>query len=155
MKFSHEEFEKIKTKSGITEENGVLVRQNRKGLVVDTRKNAEPEQPVSNVIPPKDRGKVKGKKKDRSSVKERPVVVLISLRKRLITDATESLPVGFKYHRDAIADELGLDDSDKNITWEYGQVRTSGPEGVLAVISIPGDETIIKEWEGEHELSVD
>ena len=151
MRISNEEFEKIKTKSGITEKDGVLVRQNREGFDMGSRKDSEPEQLVSDVVSTKDRGKVKGKKKDRSSSKERPVVVLISLRKRLITDATESLPVGFKYHRDAISDELGLDDSDKNITWEYGQVRTSGPEGVIASISIPGNETIIKEWEGEHE----
>lgn len=152
MRFSHEEFEKIKTKSGITEKNGELIRNDRKSDSLGRRKNPESERSVSNVVSAKDRRKAKDKKEDRKSVKERPTVVLISLRKRLITDATESLAVGFKYHRDAIADELGMDDSDKNINWEYAQHRTSGPEGVVAVISVPGDETRIKEY---NELPVD
>lgn len=152
MRFSHEEFEKIKTKSGITEKNGELIRNDRKSDSLGRRENSESERSVSNVVSAKDRRKAKDKKEDRKSVKERPTVVLISLRKRLITDATESLAVGFKYHRDAIADELGMDDSDKNIKWEYAQHRTSGPEGVVAVISVPGDETRIKEY---NELPVD
>lgn len=155
MNITNEEFEKIKAKARITEQDGVLVRENRKYFNLDSRQDTKPEQSFGDVIPAKNRRKAENKEKNRSSSKEKPVVVLISLRRKLITDASESLPVGFKYHRDAIADELGMDDSDANIKWEYGQVKTSGPEGVIACISMPGNETTIKEWRENCELPVD
>ena len=37
--------------------------------------------------------------------------------------------------RDAVAATLGIDDGDKRITFEYGQTRTDGDEGVMVKIT--------------------
>ena len=40
----------------------------------------------------------------------------------------DNLIAGFKHLRDVIARDLGLDDADPRLVWEYGQVHTAGPE---------------------------
>jgi len=60
-------------------------------------------------------------------------VALVSLRRRLVTDATDNLPTGFKGLRDAVAASLGVDDADSRVAWEYRQVQTSGREGTVVV----------------------
>ena len=73
-------------------------------------------------------------------------VTLIACRRRLL-DAHDSLPFSFKPLVDAIAATLGLDDGSPQLHWEYGQVRTSGEEGVIVKIEtqfpgpIPGRAT--------------
>ena len=39
--------------------------------------------------------------------------------------------------RDAIAAELGMDDADPRIRWQYGQTETRGAEGVLVMVEAP------------------
>jgi hypothetical protein len=36
--------------------------------------------------------------------------------------------------RDAIAAEMGADDADRRIRWQYGQTETRGAEGVLVIV---------------------
>jgi len=73
-------------------------------------------------------------------------VTLIACRHRLL-DAHDAVEYADKPLVDAIAATLGLDDADPAITWEYGQVRTSGEEGVIVKIEtrfpgpIPGRAT--------------
>lgn len=77
--------------------------------------------------------------KDVSRREERPEgmafrVVLVSHRKRLL-DEHDNLRHGMKPLVDAITETLGFkSDADPRLTWEYAQVRTSGPEGVSVMI---------------------
>lgn len=59
-------------------------------------------------------------------------VTLISFRSRLLD--SDNLAGGFKPLRDAIARWLGLDDSDKIIEWECGQILTRGKQGTAVRI---------------------
>ena len=61
-------------------------------------------------------------------------VFLISYRRRLSPDPSDALPRGFKHLRDAVAESMGMDDNDAAIRWEYGQIQTSGAEGVAVKI---------------------
>ena len=47
---------------------------------------------------------------------------------------SDNLAGGYKPLRDAIAAWLGLDDSDRVISWEYGQFLTRGIEGTAVRI---------------------
>lgn len=58
-------------------------------------------------------------------------VSLVVLSRRLM-DSHDNLPFSLKPLADAIAESLGVDDS--KITWEYGQVKTSGQPGVVVKI---------------------
>lgn len=46
----------------------------------------------------------------------------------------DNLAGGFKPLRDAIAIELGIDDRDGRVRWEYGQIETRGPTGTIVKI---------------------
>ena len=59
-------------------------------------------------------------------------VTLISFRKRELDD--DNLIGGFKPLRDAIARWLGLDDNQRVIDWQYGQVETKGRAGTAVNI---------------------
>lgn len=60
-------------------------------------------------------------------------VTIISMRRKL-ADAHDNLRTGAKPLADCIASYLGLDDADPAITWEYGQLVTTGPEGTIVKI---------------------
>lgn len=60
-------------------------------------------------------------------------VRIVSFRSRLIDE--DNLIAGAKSLRDQIAFRLGADDADPRLCWEYAQVKTTGPEGTLVVIT--------------------
>ena len=47
-----------------------------------------------------------------------------------------NLAVAFKAHQDAIAAALGIDDGDQRIAWEYEQIETRGPSGVIVKLTL-------------------
>lgn len=55
-------------------------------------------------------------------------VALVAHRRRLLDD--DNNVASMKPLRDAVAETLGLDDGDRRVSWECGQVRTDGAEGV-------------------------
>lgn len=61
------------------------------------------------------------------------VVCIVSFRRKLLDD--DNLTGGAKSLRDTIAIALGVDDADPRLCWEYAQVKTTGPEGTLVVIT--------------------
>jgi hypothetical protein len=75
------------------------------------------------------------KPKARSGSKRSVVicVAIISCRHRLLD--SDNLTGGTKPLRDSIARSLGLDDADDRITWEYHQIKTTGPEQTMVRIS--------------------
>lgn len=60
------------------------------------------------------------------------VITLVALRHRLLDD--DNNVASFKPLRDSIAKEIGVDDGDKRLRWEYGQQHTTGTEGVMVRI---------------------
>ena len=62
----------------------------------------------------------------------RVVICLVGLRRVTMDD--DNFVGGCKWLRDAIAASLGVDDGDKRLHWEYGQVQTSGQQGVIVMI---------------------
>jgi hypothetical protein len=50
---------------------------------------------------------------------------------------SDNLQGSLKPLRDAIAAELGLDDGDKRIRWQYGQIESRGQPGVIVKIETP------------------
>lgn len=60
-------------------------------------------------------------------------VTLIAVVRRQI-DEHDNLRHGFKPLVDLIARELGLDDADPRIRWQYGQQITSGKQGTIVMI---------------------
>lgn len=61
-------------------------------------------------------------------------VTLVAFRSRQLD--SDNLIGGLKPLRDAIACYLGIDDADKFIDWEYGQVSTQGETGVTVKIEV-------------------
>lgn len=61
-------------------------------------------------------------------------ITLIALRHRLL-DAHDAVEYSFKPLTDAIATTVGLDDADARLHWEYAQIKTTGTEGTLVVIT--------------------
>lgn len=59
------------------------------------------------------------------------VVLIAALRRELDSDNLQS---SLKALRDAVAEWLGVDDRDKRVTWEYGQVLIKGTPGVIVRI---------------------
>lgn len=57
------------------------------------------------------------------------VVSLVAHRRRLLDP--DAVAYSMKPLTDAVAAWLGVDDADSRVTWEWGQVRTDGPEGVV------------------------
>lgn len=50
-------------------------------------------------------------------------------------DRGDNLAAGFKPLQDVVAKDLGIDDGDDRIEWEYGQHETRGPEQTLVLIT--------------------
>ena len=63
---------------------------------------------------------------------DRVVVSLVVFRRTPLDD--DNLTGGLKWLRDAIAKSLGIDDGDKRIQFEYGQIVTRGREGTAVKI---------------------
>jgi len=66
------------------------------------------------------------------------VVSLVSYRRKELD--SDNLVGGLKPLRDAIANSIGIDDGDKRIRFEYGQIVTTGHEGTM--VKIEAKETI-------------
>lgn len=64
----------------------------------------------------------------------RVVVSFVCFRVRPCDD--DNLQFGCKWLRDAIANSLRIDDGDKRFKWQYQQLKTDGPEGVVVTIQI-------------------
>lgn len=77
-------------------------------------------------------GREPGKKKGSGRVAVR--VFIVSFRRRLYD--SDSDVAAAKWLRDAISESLGIDDGHKAITFEYGQVRTIGDEGITVRIEV-------------------
>jgi hypothetical protein len=71
------------------------------------------------------------KRKSRLQVR----VTIVGYRRRIIDDDNFSSG-GNKALRDAIAEEVGIDDGDPRIKFEYGQIETRGTEGTSVMIEI-------------------
>jgi hypothetical protein len=68
----------------------------------------------------------------------RPETTAITMTAHLHRDMDDdNLANALKPLRDAIADWLGVDDGDRSLRWECGQVRTFSQEGVSVRISKP------------------
>ena len=65
----------------------------------------------------------------------RVVVGIVRCHKRKPYD-DDNMVAGAKSLRDSIASSIGCDDGDPRISWEYHQVKTSGPEGTIVTISL-------------------
>lgn len=61
------------------------------------------------------------------------VVSLVCFRSKLVD--FDNLVAGCKPLRDAVAATLGLDDADPRLEWEYHQIKTTGPNGVLVKVA--------------------
>jgi hypothetical protein len=62
------------------------------------------------------------------------VVTLITCRRRELDD--DGNVAALKPLRDAIASTIGLDDADKRIRFEYGQIESRSKEGVIVKIEL-------------------
>lgn len=60
------------------------------------------------------------------------VVTLIANRRRILDD--DNNVASFKPLRDAIAEAIGIDDGDRRIRFECGQIETRGRQGVIVKI---------------------
>ena len=65
----------------------------------------------------------------------RVVVSIVGLR-RIPLDDDNFIGSSCKYVRDAIAASLGLDDGDRRLKFQYGQLQTSGDEGLIVRIEL-------------------
>ena len=61
------------------------------------------------------------------------VVSIIACRARETDE--DNFIAGTKWLKDSIAATLGLDDGDRRIRWEYGQIETRGEQGVIVKIT--------------------
>jgi hypothetical protein len=59
---------------------------------------------------------------------------MVAYRKRLLDD--DNLVGSLKPIRDAVAKWLGVDDGDKRVRWECGQVETHGATGVSVKVEV-------------------
>jgi len=62
------------------------------------------------------------------------VVTMLSCRRRLLDD--DNLAAGFKPLRDAIAQTLGIDDSDPRVRWEPRQIESKREETIVRIAMI-------------------
>lgn len=90
-----------------------------------------PRQPEQIKVRPLDQG-VQKRQTRKGSVAI--IVTLITCRRRECDD--DGNVAALKPLRDAIAEGLGLDDGDKRIRWEYGQIETRGKCGVIVNIQM-------------------
>ena len=88
--------------------------------------------PASVVQKPTRTGEAPPADRAQKRAKSRVVVSIIGLRRRALDD--DNFNGGCKALRDCIAASLGIDDGDKRLTWQYGQLQTRGREGYLVRI---------------------
>lgn len=62
------------------------------------------------------------------------VVTILACRNRLIDD--DNLAAGFKPLRDAIAETLGIDDSDPRVRWEPRQIESTKEETIVRIATL-------------------
>lgn len=62
-------------------------------------------------------------------------ITVVAFRRRLL-DAHDAVAYACKPLTDAIAESLGVDDADRRLHWEYHQLKTTGPEGTIVLISL-------------------
>ncbi len=105
----------------------------------------KPQQDSLRPLVRKDEGKEARPKslgrRSRPRTKHGPVVFvsLVAFRRTGRELDRDNLIGGFKWLRDAIADWIGLDDSDRIIEWSYSQHHTRGREGVgVKIETTPG-----------------
>ena len=80
--------------------------------------------------PTRSRRSRRGSRSGKTSV----VATIIAHRRRLL-DSDNNVG-SIKGVRDAVAKWIGLDDGDPRWIWEYGQIQTSGREGVSVKIEV-------------------
>lgn len=68
-------------------------------------------------------------------------ITIVQYRRRLL-DGHDNLAYAVKPLVDAIAQSLGVDDGDKRLRWEYGQVQTAGEQGTSVKITTNQEEKI-------------
>ena len=61
-------------------------------------------------------------------------ITFISLRRRLLDP--DAIAVSTKYLQDAVCESLGIDDGDRRISFQYEQIKTTGPTGVIVKIDL-------------------
>jgi len=85
---------------------------------------------------PKDRPRTRHKSSGNSrGGTARLVVTIVQLRRRLLDDH-DNLRASLKAFVDGIAEIVGIKDNDPRVVWEYGQMVTSGEEGVLVRVGL-------------------
>lgn len=95
---------------------------------LDPGQRGKPQSPLDREAPARRRSRARVQ-----AGAEIVVTIVAHIRRRMDDD---NLATGCKPLRDAIAGELGVDDGDPNIRWEYGQVETRGRTGVTVKIEI-------------------
>ena len=97
------------------------------------RENPDAFRPRPPVVPqPARTGEAQTPDRPEKRTQSRVVVSIIGLRRRTLDD--DNFNGGCKALRDSIAASLGMDDGDKRLRWQYGQLRTDGREGYLVRI---------------------
>lgn len=92
----------------------------------------ENPQPQHREVQTLDRGPAKQKRGKKGVVQ--CVVCIVSYRSRLVD--SDNLCAGAKPLRDLIAGQLGIDDGDGRIRFEYDQVETRGETGTQVLITM-------------------
>jgi hypothetical protein len=91
---------------------------------VDTAQHREPARTLERTASPR---RCRKALVDKGGRPETTITMTAHLRRDMDDD---NLAASLKPLRDAIADWLGVDDGDKSLRWECGQVRTYSEEGV-------------------------
>lgn len=91
-------------------------------------------KPESHPVPALDQ-----KPKARRSRQGRLAVVVTLLSCRVRELDSDNLQASFKGLRDAVAKSLGVDDADKRVRWQYGQIESRGEPGTIVMIETVPD----------------
>lgn len=94
------------------------------GGLEDPKRKQNPLQALAGSVPAQQRGKIQ--------MARRFAVCIVSFRQHFLD--SDNLQAGAKPLRDAIAESLGSNDSDKFIQWTYHQI-ISKPYGTVVILS--------------------
>lgn len=99
------------------------------GPVVDRLDSGQHSKPARALV-----GKAPAQRRSRTRSQAGPEICirLVAYLVRRMDD--DNLAHAFKPLRDAIAAELGIDDGDSRMRWEYGQLETRGRTGCTAQV---------------------
>jgi hypothetical protein len=97
----------------------------------DVFRPVETKKPKSTPAPPL----ASGSQEHKGSTGGMEGVITFTAHLRRVLD-DDNLAGSIKPLRDAIARSLGIDDGDKSVRWEYGQIETRGTEGVLVKLEL-------------------